>query len=148
MSIQTQKYARPSDQDNIGPRSVTPFQTQTTHQSAHDIPCFGTARPSSHNFLANGLLRYTSCRMVVLTVRLFLFTRTSGPRYPPNCQIRTWRFVEKTFRETEYFLQTKVCQVQVTVDLPTFCLVTISSVESKDLELELEQPKKIAIQKK
>jgi len=47
-----------------------------------------------------------------------------------------------------YFLQTKVCQVQVTVGLPTFCLVTISSVKSKDLELELEQPKKIAIQKK
>ena len=50
--------------------------------------------------------------------------------------------MEKTFRETEYFLQTKVCQVQVTVGLPTFCLVTISSVESKDLELELEKPKK------
>jgi len=46
-------------------------------------------------------------------------------------------------------LQTKVCQVRVTVDLPTFCLlVTIFSVESKELELELEQPKKIAIQKK
>jgi len=50
--------------------------------------------------------------------------------------------VDKTFRETEYFLQTKVCQVQVTVGLPTFCLITISSVESKELELELEQPKK------
>ena len=56
--------------------------------------------------------------------------------------------MEKTFRETKYFLQTKVCQVQVTVDLPTFCLVTIFSFESKELELELEQPKKIAIQKK
>jgi len=56
--------------------------------------------------------------------------------------------VEKTFRETKYFSQTKVCQVRVTVDLPTFCLVTIFSVESKELELELEQPKKTAIQKK
>ena len=45
---------------------------------------------------------------------------TSGsipPVPPPNCQIRTWRFVENTFRETKYFLQTKVCQVRVTVDL-------------------------------
>jgi len=50
--------------------------------------------------------------------------------------------VEKTFRETKYFLQAKVCQVRVTVDLPTFCLVTIFSVESKELELELEQPTK------
>jgi len=50
--------------------------------------------------------------------------------------------VEKTFRETKYFLQTKVCQLRVTVDLPTFCIVTIFSVESKELELELEQPKK------
>ena len=50
--------------------------------------------------------------------------------------------MEKTFRETEYFLQTKVCQVRDTVDLPTFCLVTIFSVESEELELELEQPKK------
>jgi len=57
--------------------------------------------------------------------------------------------VEKTFREKKHFLQTKVCHVRVTVDLPTFCLVTIFSVESKKLELELEQPKKkIAIQKK
>jgi len=60
-----------------------------------------------------------------------------------NCQkIRTWRFVEKTFREKKYFLQTKVCHVRVTVDLPTVCVVTIFSVECKDLELELEQPKK------
>jgi len=60
-----------------------------------------------------------------------------------NCQkIRTWRFVEKTFREKKYFLQTKVCHVRVTVDLPTFCVDTIFSVECKDLELELEQPKK------
>ena len=80
MSIQTQKYARPSDLESIGPRSATPFQTQTTHQSAADIPSFGTARPSSleggspqRYFMANGLFRYTSCRMVVLTVRLFLF---------------------------------------------------------------------------
>jgi len=50
--------------------------------------------------------------------------------------------VEKTFREKKYFLQTKVCHVRVTVDLPTFCVVTIFSVESKELELELEQPKK------
>ena len=50
--------------------------------------------------------------------------------------------MEKTFREKKYFLQTKVCHVQVTVDLPTFCLVTIFSVESKELEVELEQPKK------
>jgi len=35
-----------------------------------------------------------------------------------------------------------VCHVRVTVDLPTFCVVTIFSVESKELELELEQPKK------
>jgi len=63
--------------------------------------------------------------------------------YPPNCQkIRTWRFVEKTFREKKYFLQSKVCHVRVTVDLPIFCPVTIFSVESKELELELEQPKK------
>jgi len=53
------------------------------------------------------------------------------------------------FPRKKYFLQTKVCHVRVTVDLPTFCLVTIFSVESKELELELEQPKKkIAIQKK
>jgi len=50
--------------------------------------------------------------------------------------------VEKTCREQKYFLQAKVCHVRVTVDLPTFCLVTIFSVESKELELELEQPKK------
>jgi len=36
----------------------------------------------------------------------------------------------------------KVCHVRVTVDLPTVCVVTIFSVECKDLELELEQPKK------
>jgi len=36
----------------------------------------------------------------------------------------------------------KVCQVRATVDLPTFCLANIFSVESKELELELEQPKK------
>jgi len=35
--------------------------------------------------------------------------------------------------------------VRVTVDLPTFCLVTIFNVGSQELELELEQPKKIAI---
>jgi len=46
------------------------------------------------------------------------------------------------YKAVEYFWQTKVCQVRVTVDLPTFCLVTIFSVESKELELELEQPKK------
>ena len=68
---------------------------------------------------------------------------------PPSCQkIRTWRFVEKTFRPKKCFklrfvmFQTKVCHVRVTVDLPTFCLVTIFSVESKELELELGQPKK------
>jgi len=35
--------------------------------------------------------------------------------------------------------------VRVTVDLPNFFLVTIFSVESQELELELEHPKKIAI---
>ena len=43
---------------------------------------------------------------------------------------------------SKYFFQPNVCQVRVTVDLPTFCLVNIFSVESKELELELEQPKK------
>ena len=56
--------------------------------------------------------------------------------------------MEKTFREKKYFLQTKVCHVRVTVILPTFCLVTIFSVESKELELELEQPKKKSPSKK
>jgi len=70
-------------------------------------------------------------------------TRTSGTRYPPqlskdqNLEVRGEDFPRK-----KYFLQTKVCHVRVTVDLPTFCLVTIFSVESKELELELEQPKK------
>jgi len=37
-------------------------------------------------------------------------------------------------------------RVTPAVDPPTFCLVTIFSVESKEMELELEQPrKKIAI---
>ena len=48
----------------------------------------------------------------------------------------------------KYFLQTEVCHVRVTVDLPTFCLVTIFIVESKELELELEQPKKKSPSKK
>jgi len=39
----------------------------------------------------------------------------------------------------------RVCHVRVTVDLPTFCLVTIFSVEGKELELELEQLKKIVV---
>jgi len=80
------------------------------------------------------------------------WNENSGPgswgRLVPCQKIRTWRFVEKTFRVKKYFLQTttKVCHVKVTVDLPTFCLVTIFSVESKELELEVEQPKqKIAI---
>jgi len=46
------------------------------------------------------------------------------------------------FPRKKHFLQTKVCHVRVTVDLPTFCPVTIFSVESKELELKLEQPKK------
>jgi len=76
---------------------------------------------------------------------------------PLFCQkMRTWRFVEKTFQEKNYFLQTNVCHIRVTVDLPTFCLIkqsnththTIFSVESKELELELEQPKKKSPSKK
>jgi hypothetical protein len=75
--------------------------------------------------------------------RPFMTTRTSGTRYPPqlskdqNLEVRGEDFPRK-----KYFLQTKVCHVRVTVDLPTFCLVTVFSVESKELELELEQPKK------
>ena len=75
-------------------------------------------------------------------------TRTSGPWYPPQLSDQNFEVREKTFRETKYFLQTKVCRVRVTVDLPTFCLVTIFSFESEELELELEQPKKSPSNKK
>jgi len=65
--------------------------------------------------------------------------------------------VEKTFQEKNYSLQTNVCHIRVTVDLPTFCLIkqsnththTIFSVESKELELGTgtgTTQKKIAIQ--
>jgi len=66
--------------------------------------------------------------------------RTSGPRYPPqlskdlNLEVRGEDFPRK-----KHFLQTKVSPV--TVKPPTFCLVAIFKVESKELELELEQPK-------
>ena len=47
------------------------------------------------------------------------YTRREPPVLgtPPNCQIRTWRFVEKTFRETEYFLRSSVTPTIVCVSL-------------------------------
>ena len=55
---------------------------------------------------------------------------------------------QSTFRLFVWSLSSEVCHVQVTVDIPTFCLVTIFSVESKELVLELEQPKKKSPSKK
>ena len=57
----------------------------------------------------------------------------------------SWRRLSE---KKKYFLQTNVCRVRVTVDLPTLCPVTVFSVESKELELELEQPKKKSPSKK
>ena len=76
-----------------------------------------------------------------------VYTRTSGPRYPPQLSNferselgGSWRRLSE---KKNISCKLRVCHVRVTVDLPTFCLVTIFSVESKELELELGQPKKI-----
>jgi len=53
--------------------------------------------------------------------------------------IDTW-FLSQNLPYYQPETLTSFTHVRVTVDLPTFCLVTIFSVESK--ELELEQPKK------
>jgi len=79
-------------------------------------------------------------------VHKLVYTRTSGPRYPPQLSNferselgGSWRRLSE---KKNISCKLRVCHVRVTVDLPTFCLVTIFSVESKELELELEQPKK------
>jgi len=54
--------------------------------------------------------------------------------------------VEKTFREKKYFLPTKVCHVRVTVDLPTFGLLSLFSVlRVKNCNWNWNNQKKFAI---
>ena len=65
--------------------------------------------------------------------------RSSSVSKDQNLDVRGEDFPRKTVFLAK--LSFKVCHVRVTVDLPTFCVVTIFSVESKELELELEQQK-------
>ena len=68
---------------------------------------------------------------------------------PPNCQIRTWRFVEKTFRETEYFLQTiRFVKSKSQSAFQLFDLSLFSVLRVKNWSWNWNNQKKIAIQKK